>query len=74
MSQQRVVGKVLLNIEASQSHSGTSHIVGLLWTSGQPDTETYTSQNTTFTADGLPCRRRDSNPQSQQACGRTQTP
>jgi len=74
MSQQRVVGKVLLNIEDSRSHSGTLHMVGLLWASGQPDTETYTSQNTTFTGDGLPCRRWDSNPQSQQACGRTPTP
>jgi len=27
---------------ASRSHSDTLHSVGLLWTSGQPDADTYT--------------------------------
>jgi len=31
------VGQGLLSIEASRSHSDTSHSVGLLWTSDQPD-------------------------------------
>jgi len=35
--------------EASQSHSDTSHSVGLVWTSDQPDAETSTWIYTTFT-------------------------
>jgi hypothetical protein len=36
------VGQDLHIIEASRSHSDTPRSVGLLWTSGQPDTETST--------------------------------
>jgi hypothetical protein len=42
MAQQPLVGQGLLKIEASQSHSDTSHSVGLLWTSDQPNAETST--------------------------------
>ena len=34
------MGQGLLIIEASRPHSDTSHSVGLLWTSDQPDAET----------------------------------
>jgi hypothetical protein len=42
MAQQPLAGQGLLIIEASRSHSDTLHSVGLLWTSDQPDAETYT--------------------------------
>ena len=59
----------------SWPHSNThTHSVGLLWTSDQPIAETSTWQHTTLTRDRHPCRRRDSNPQSQQASGRRPTP
>jgi len=64
------VGQGLLVIEASRSRSYTPHSVGLLWTSDQPDTETYTLQHTTYTKDRHPCPRRDSNSQPQQASRR----
>jgi hypothetical protein len=51
MPQQPLVGQGVLIIEASQSHSGTPHSVGLLWMSDQPDTETYTLQHTTQETD-----------------------
>jgi hypothetical protein len=51
MAQQPLVGQGLLIIEVSRSHSNTSHSVGLLWTSDQPDAETSTWQHTTLTAD-----------------------
>ena len=38
----RLVSQCLHMIEASRSHSGTSHSVGLLWTSDQPDAGTST--------------------------------
>jgi hypothetical protein len=37
----------LLIVEASLLHSDTSHLLGLLWTSYQPDAENSTWQNTT---------------------------
>jgi hypothetical protein len=40
MAQQPPVSYGLLIIDASRSHSGTPHSVGLLWTSDQPDAET----------------------------------
>jgi len=67
-------GAGLLIIEASRSHSDTPHTVGLLWMSDQLDAETSTQKHTTFTRNWLPCPRRDSNPQSQQASGRRSTP
>jgi hypothetical protein len=50
------------------------HWVGLLWTSDQLVAETSTWQHTTLATDNLPCHRRDSNPQSQQARGSSPTP
>ena len=50
-----------LLIEDSLSNSDTSHSVGLLWTSDQPDAETSTWPHTTLTTDRHPCPRRDSN-------------
>jgi len=40
--QQSVTGQGLLTIETSRSHSDSSHSVGLLWTSDQPDVKTST--------------------------------
>jgi len=37
-----LVDQGLLTLEVSRSHSDTPHLVGLLWTSDQPDAETYT--------------------------------
>ena len=56
------------------AHNDTPQSVGLLCTSDQPVAETSTWQHTTLTTDKLPCPRRDSNPQSQQASGRRPTP
>jgi hypothetical protein len=48
VAQQPLVGQGLLINEASRSHSGTPHAVGLLWTSDQPEAETSTWQHTTL--------------------------
>jgi hypothetical protein len=74
MAQQPLVGQGLLIIEGLRSHSDTPHSMGLLWASDQPNAENSTWQHTTVTTDRYPCRRRDSNPQSQQASGRRPTP
>jgi hypothetical protein len=58
------------HVEESWSHSDTTHSVGILWTSDQPDAETSTWQHTTFPRERYPCLRRDSDAQSQQASGR----
>jgi len=42
MAQQFLMGQGLLVLEASLSHSDTPHSVGLLWTSDQPNAETFT--------------------------------
>jgi hypothetical protein len=42
MARQSPVGQGPLSIEASRSHSGTPHSVGLLWTSDKPVAETST--------------------------------
>jgi hypothetical protein len=55
MAQQPLVGQGRLIIEAARSHSGTSHSVGLLGTSDQPDAGTSTWQHTTFTRDRHSC-------------------
>jgi hypothetical protein len=39
--QQPLVGQAFLIVDASRSHSDTPHSVGLLWTSDQPDAESY---------------------------------
>jgi hypothetical protein len=49
------VGQGLLIMEDSWSHSDTSHSVGLLCTSDQPDAETTTWQHTTLTKQRHPC-------------------
>jgi len=74
MVQQPPVGQGLLTVEASRSHSDTLHLVGLLWTSDQPEAETSTCQHKTLTTDRHPCHRLVSNPQSQHASGRRPTP
>jgi len=48
------LGQGLLIVEDSWSHSDAPHLVGLLWTSDQPDTETSTWQHTTLTRDRHP--------------------
>ena len=58
---------------ASRSHSDTPHWVRLLWTSDRPVAEISTRQHTTLTTDRHPCPQHESNPQSQQANGRTST-
>jgi len=50
--------------------SDTPHSVALLWTNDQSVVKTSTWQRTTLTRDRHPCRRRDSNPQPQQASNR----
>ena len=65
MAQEPPVGQNLLIIEASSLHSDTPHSVGLLWTSDQPDAETYTGQHSTLTTDRHPCPWWDSNLKSQ---------
>ena len=42
MAQQPLIGQGLLIIEALRSHSDIPQLVGLLWTSDQPDAETST--------------------------------
>jgi hypothetical protein len=74
MAQQPVVDHGLLTTEASRSQLHTPHLVGLPWTSDQPDAEASSWQHTTFTSDRHPCPQRDSNPQSQQVSGRRPTP
>jgi hypothetical protein len=48
MALQAVVGQGFLIIKALLSPSKTRHPVGLLWTSDEPDAETYTLQHTTL--------------------------
>jgi hypothetical protein len=47
MAPQPVVCLGLSVVEASRSHSDTPHSLGLLWTSDQPDAETFTWQHNT---------------------------
>ena len=58
----------------SITHNGAPQSVGLLWTSDQLVAETSTWQHTTLTTDKHPCHRWDSNPKSQESCGRIPTP
>jgi hypothetical protein len=52
----------------------TPHSIKLLWSSDQPDAETSTWQDTTFTRDKFPCCRPDSKLHSQQASDCRSTP
>jgi len=67
------VGQGHLIIEASQPHSDSPHLVGLLWVSEQPDTETTTWQHTTSTRQTY-APQWDLSPQSQQVTGYRHTP
>ena len=75
MAHQFLLGQSLHIIEASRSYSGTPIMVGLLWASDQPDTETSTWQHSTLATDRHPTPPppRDSIPQSQLESGRKPT-
>jgi len=72
MEQQPLMGQELLFIEASRSHSGTPHSVGILWTSAHPVAETATWHHTQQT--GIHAPGWNSDPQSLQASGRRPIP
>ena len=64
MARQPLVGKDLLIVECSPSHSDTPHSVGLLCTSDQPVVESSTcTTHKTHKGQIYPHQRRDSNPQ-----------
>jgi len=65
MAHQPLLDQGLL-IEASRLHSDTPLLVGLLWTSDQPDAVASTWLHTTHKIQ-TPCSRRDSNRHSQKA-------
>ena len=67
MAQQPLADHGVLSIMASLSHSDTPHLLGLIWTGDQPIAENSTWRNQTPTTDELPCPRRHSKQQSQQA-------
>jgi hypothetical protein len=70
MAQKSLVGKGLLIIEASRSHSDTPHSVWHLWTGDQPDVKTSTWKHTTFKTDiYAPGRIRTRNPSKRAAAG-----
>ena len=52
----------------------TPYLVGLPWTSDQPDAEASTWHYKTLTKERYPCPQQDSHPKSQQARGRRHTP
>jgi len=60
-----------LLIEASRSHSGTPHSVGILWTSDRSNADYLTTHNILKRQTFI--HRRDSNPQTEQASGRRPT-
>jgi len=55
MPRQSYSGLYLQTLEVSRSHSDTTHSVGILWTSDQPDTEASTWQHTTLTRERCLC-------------------
>jgi hypothetical protein len=57
----------------THTHTLTPQSVGLLWTKDQSEAEASTWQHTTIEGERQPCHRLDSNPQYQQANGRTHT-
>jgi hypothetical protein len=73
IAQQSLGGQDLLVVEASKWHSDITHLVGLLWTSDQPDTDPCVTAHNNH-------KKQTSmspaiyNPQSQQVSGRTLTP
>ena len=74
MAWQPFVGQGLLISEASLSHSDKTNSVELLWTSDHPEADNVAWQHTALSRVRHPCRRRYSNPQSQQVSGRRATP
>jgi hypothetical protein len=64
----------LLTVEASRSHSGTPHSIGLLWTSDQPIAEALPEKQITLTRDRRPFPRQNSNLKSQQTCAGRPSP
>jgi hypothetical protein len=70
MAQQPLVGRGFLIIEASWSCSETPHSVGLLWTSDQPDTDTFTWQHSQHTDIHAPGGIRTHNPERRGAAER----
>jgi len=78
----RVLLLHLITIHGARAHACTgphfflslSLSVWLLWTRDQPVANTSTWQHTTFTWDRNPCAQRDTNPQPQQASGRSPRP
>jgi hypothetical protein len=68
-----LVDLVISSAEVSRSHTAIPHSVGILQTSDRPVAESYTCDHKTHTRRPS-IRRRDSNPQSQQASGRRPTP
>ena len=64
MAQEPPMGRGLLIIEGSRSHSDTPQSVGLLWTRDQPHACIFTWQHRTIITDGYPCPRRYSRWQS----------
>ena len=73
MAQKPLVDPDFLIIEASWSHTITSHLVGLLWTSDRPDADISVWEHTALTRDRHPCSRWDLNRPSPQASGRRPT-
>ena len=73
MAQQPLVGKRILIIEASRSHSDTTHSVEPR-TGDQHDAQISTWQHTKLTRDRHPYILGNANPRSQQACGCRPTP
>jgi hypothetical protein len=71
MVQQPPVGQDFLSIPVLPSHSDTPHSIGLLWARVQTDTQTTSWLHKTLTINRHSYPRRDSNPQLQQASGRT---
>jgi len=66
------MGQDILIIEASLAY--TPHSVGLIWTSGQPDAETFTLKYTHTDKRRTAMPRRDTNIQFQQASCHRSTP
>jgi hypothetical protein len=69
MARQPLVGHGLLSIEASWSHSGTPHSVGLLYTARRRDL--YLTKHNSRKK--YPCPWQDYNPQFQKASSRRPT-
>lgn len=74
MAHKYLAGHGFFIIEALLLLSDTPHLLGILWTRDLSVAQNSTCQQTTLTADGHPCLRRDSKPKSQQKRGRSPKP